>query len=54
MGTLTETVLPNEKYSAVSLPAPYTKLKLGENSGNTRPTLFVEWGKGLGMCHFKK
>ena len=46
MGTLTETVLPIGKHFAVSLPAPYTKLKLGENSGNTRPTLFVEWGGG--------
>ena len=54
MGTLTETALPIGKYFAVSLPAPYPKLKLGENSGNTRPTLFVEWGKRLGMCHFKK
>ena len=24
-----------------SLPLPYTKLKLGKNSGYTRPTLFV-------------
>ena len=24
-----------------SLPPPYTKLKLGKNSGYTRPTLFV-------------
>ena len=31
-----------------SLPPPYTKLKLGKNSGYTRPTLFVELGGGVG------
>ena len=24
-----------------TIPPPYTKLKLGNNSGNTRPTVFV-------------
>ena len=35
----------------VSLPPPYTILKLVKNnSGYTRPTLFMGWGKGLGIC----
>ena len=33
-----------------SLPPPYTKLKLGQNSGYTRVTLFVGWGEGLDLC----
>ena len=33
-----------------SLPPPYTKLKLGKNSGSTRPRLFVGWGEGLDLC----
>ena len=36
-----------------SLPPPYTKLKLGKNSGYTRPTLFVEWGEGLDLCELE-
>ena len=36
-----------------SLPPPYTKLKLGKNSGHTRPTLFVEWGEGLDLCELE-
>ena len=36
-----------------SLPPPYTKLKLGKNSGYTLPTLFVGWGEGLGLCEFE-
>ena len=31
-------------------PPPFTKLKLGKNSGYTRPTLFVGWGEGLDLC----
>ena len=31
------------------LPPPYTKLKLGKNSGYTRPTLFVGWREGLDL-----
>ena len=33
-----------------SLPPPFTKLKLGKNSGYTRPTLFVGWGEGFDLC----
>ena len=36
-----------------SLPPPYTKLKLGKNSGYTRPTLFVGWGEGLDLCELE-
>ena len=35
-----------------SLPPSYTMLKLGKKSGYTRPTLFVGWEEGLGMCDF--
>ena len=31
-------------------PPPYTKSKLGKNSGYTRPTLFLGWGEGLALC----
>ena len=31
------------------LPPPYTKLKLGKNSGYTRPKLFVGRGEGLDL-----
>ena len=37
----------------LSLPPPYTKLKLGENSGYTRPTFFVWWGEGLDLCELE-
>lgn len=30
-------------------PTPYTKLKLGTNSGYTRQSLFVGWRDGLGL-----
>ena len=36
-----------EIFLRFSLALPYTKLKLGKNSGYTRPTLFVGWGEGL-------
>ena len=38
-----------EIFLQFSLPPPYTKLKLGKNSGYTRPTLFVGWGEGLDL-----
>ena len=34
-------------------PPPYTKLKLGKNSGYMRPTLFVGWGEGLYLCELE-
>ena len=36
-----KTVHPFRNFLAVLPPPPYTKLKLGKNSGYTRPTLFV-------------
>ena len=37
-----------------SLPSPYTKLKLGKkNSGYTRPTLFVGWGRDWTCLNWK-
>ena len=42
-----------EIFLQFSLPAPYTKLKLGKNSGYTRPTLFVGWGEGLDLCELE-
>ena len=42
-----------EIFLQFSLPPPYTKLKLGKNSGYTRPTLFVGWGEGLDLCELE-
>ena len=36
-----------------SLPLPYTKLKLGKNSGYTRKALFVGWAEGLDLCELE-
>ena len=43
-----EEVEPFWKYIAVLPHPPYTKTKLGKNSGYTRPTLF------LGVCDLKR
>ena len=37
-------------FLAVLPPLPYTKLKLGKNSGYTGPALFVGRGEGLSLC----
>ena len=37
-----------------SLPLPYTKLKLGKNSGYTRPTCSLWGGGGVGHVWFKE
>ena len=42
-----------EIFLQFSLPSPYTKLKLGKNSGYTRPTLFVGWGQGWDLCELE-
>ena len=42
-----------EIFFQFSLPPPYTKLKLGKNSGYTSPTLFVGWGEGLDLCELE-
>ena len=43
-------VHPFRNFLEVLPPPPYTKLKLGKNSGYTRQTLFVGWGEVLGLC----
>ena len=46
-------VHPFRNFLAVIPPPPYTKLKLGKNSGYTRPTLLVGWGEGLDLCEME-
>ena len=41
LGSLLKQCIIFEMFLQFSLPPPYTKLKLGKNSGYTRPTLFV-------------
>ena len=41
---------PFRNFLEVLPPPPYTKLKLGKNSGYTRQTLFVRRGEVLGLC----
>ena len=49
LGSLLKQCIIFEMFLQFSLPPPYTKLKLGKNSGYTRPTLFVGWGEGLDL-----
>lgn len=44
-----KTVHHFRNFQQFPLPPPCTKLKLGKNSGYTRPTLFVGWGEGLDL-----
>ena len=53
LGFLLKQCILFENFLQFSLPAPYTKLKLGKNSGYTRPTLFVGRGKGVDLCELK-
>ena len=48
-----KTVHPFEIFLQFSLPPPYTKLKFRKKCGYTRPTLFVGWGEGLGLCELE-
>ena len=48
-----KTVQRFRNFLQLSFPPPYTKLKLGKNSGCTRPTLFVRWGEGLDLCELE-
>ena len=50
-----KTVHPFRIFLQFSLPPPYTKLKLGKNSGYMRPTLFVgwSWGEQLDLCELE-
>ena len=52
LGSLLKQCIIFEIFLHFSLPPPYTKLKLGKNSGYTRPTLFVGWG-GLDLCELE-
>ena len=53
LGSLFKQFSVFEIFLQFSLPPPYTKLKLGKNSGYTRPTLFVGWGEGLDLCELE-
>ena len=53
LGSIVKLCILFEIFLQFSLPQPYTKLKLGKNSGYTRPTLFVGWGEGLGLCELE-
>ena len=53
LGSLLKQCILFEIFLQFSLPQPYTELKLGKNSGCTRPTLFVGWGEGLDLCELE-
>ena len=53
LGSLLKQWIIFEIFLPFSLPPPYTKLKLGKNSGYTRPTLFVGWGEGWDLCELE-
>ena len=53
LGSLLNQCVIFEIFLQFSLPPPYTKLKLGKNSGYTSPTLFVWWGEGLDLCELE-
>ena len=53
LGFLLKQCIIFEIFLYFSLPPPYTKLKLGNNSGYTRPTLFVGWREGLDLCELE-
>ena len=39
---------------AILPPPTLYKFKTGQNFGYARPTFFVGWGKGLGLCELEK
>ena len=53
LGSLLKQCILFEILLQFPLPPAYTKLKLGKNSGYTRPTLFVGWGEGLDLCELE-
>ena len=53
LGSLLKQCILFEIFLQFSLPPPYTKLKLGKNSGYMRPTLFVGWGEQLDLCELE-
>ena len=48
-----KTVHPFRNFLVVLPPPHYKKLKLGKNSGYTRPTLFAGPGEELGLCELE-
>ena len=53
LGFLVKQCFIFENFLQFSLPPPYTKLKLGKNSGYARSTLFVGWGEELDLCELE-
>ena len=53
LGSLLKQWISFEIFLHFSLPPPYTKLKLGKNSGYTSPTLFVGWGEEMDLCELE-
>ena len=53
LGSLLKQCILFEIFLQFSLPPPYTKLKLGKNSGYRRQTLFVGWREGLDLCELQ-
>ena len=53
LGSLLKQCILFEILLQFCLQPPYTKLKLGKNSGYTRLTLFVGWGEGLDPCELE-
>ena len=53
LGFLLKQCILFEIFLQSSLHPPYTKLKLGKNSGYTRPILFVGWGEVLNLCELE-
>ena len=53
LGSLLKQYILFEIFLLFSLPTPYTKLKLGKNSGYMHPTLFVRRRDGLDLCELQ-
>ena len=53
LGSLLKQCILFEIFLQFSLPPPYTKLKLGKNSGYTRPASFLGRGEGLDLCELE-
>ena len=53
LGSLLKQCILFEIFLQFSLPPPYAKLKLRNNSGYTRPTLFVRWREGLDLSELE-
>ena len=53
LGSLLKQCILFEIFLQFSLPPLYTKLKLGKNSGYTRPALFMGWGEELDLSELE-